>query len=116
MGLDISKKELNRKIRNLAQNQDSSSFKLEGIENRRRRFIFELHCFRKFYTTTEDQVESVSNVLKICQFIPVQIFLLKIFSENYYTKMELQNKSTFIVMCGSRAPLAVRSTWKGRPP
>ncbi len=98
MGLDISKKELDKKIRSIAQKTNPPSFRLDGIENRKQTFLSELRTFRKLYTNSEYHAQIVSNIITLCKSIPLQIFLLKIFSENYYNKLELQNKSTFIVI------------------
>jgi hypothetical protein len=97
MGVVISKQELDEKIKKISQTNKSEVFNNEAIKNRKARFIGELHHFKSLYVDTEEGIEIISRVITTCKKTPKEVFLLKLFSDNYYNKKELQNQSTFIV-------------------
>lgn len=96
MGVDISKQELDEKIKKISPSSKSELFNNQIIKHRKTRFIAELHHFKSLYGDIE-RLKIISRIIKICNETPKEVFLLKLFSDNYYDKIELQNKSTFIV-------------------
>ncbi len=98
MGVDISKQELDEKIKKISQTSKSELFSNDAIKKRKARFIVELQHFKPFFATTEEILKISTRIITICKETPKEIFLLKLFSENYYTKRELQNNGTFIVI------------------
>ncbi len=97
MGIDISRQELDEKIKKISQSSKSELFNNQMINHRKDKFINELDHFKSLYADTEERVMITSRIITICNEIPKEVFLLKLFSDNYYNKRELQNKSTFIV-------------------
>ena len=102
MGVDISKQELYEKIKKISQSGKSELFNTQTIKNRKTKFIAELQHFNSLYIDTQEGVKLISRIIKICNEIPKEVFLLKLFSDNHYNKRELQDKSTFIVKLFNR--------------
>lgn len=97
MGVDISKQELDEKVKKISQAGKSELFNNEMIKNRKTKFIAELHHFKMLYADTEERLKITSRIVNTCKETPQEVFLLKLFSDTYYDKIELQNQSTFIV-------------------
>ena len=81
MSSHTRKEDLFKSIKNGSRFEKVKNFNMDYAKRRKSNFISELNAFLRAYADTKEKYKTISDFIEICEKTPVELYLLKIFSE-----------------------------------